>query len=157
MFGSIPGLPANDFRDQDHHNRTIRLANGKTTYRGYTIEEKKDFGKRPFLIFGFGVTHGYVVTDGGIVNEMPGGCWFLTVHEAMRGIDDLIDSKRGFVDARSEHPFWTLHRFRRNAEERAPELALLLQHRPRDEPPDPPEPVDRNLGHVSLRWRRVPR
>lgn len=61
----------------------------KVTYRGYEIHEKKDFGSKPFLIDGFMVAHGYVVTDG-ICNVIPGAGWFLTVQDALTGIDDLI-------------------------------------------------------------------
>lgn len=142
-FGSIEGLPAADFQDEKG-NRSIRLKDGKVTYRGYTIVEKKDFGRQPFLISGFGVSHGYVVTDGGIVNEMPAGCWFLTVESAMRAIDDLIASRAlPRTEPGGEHPFWSLNRFRRNTEERAPELALLLQ--------ELVEFVDRNFDDLRER------
>jgi hypothetical protein len=127
-FGSIPGKPAADYRDQyDNRSiRTIRLGTG-VDYRGYTITEKRDFGDHGFFIRGHNVKHGYVVTDGGIINEMPGGTWFLTVDEAMKAIDDLITSRDMPRSATGEHPFWALNRFRRNAEERAPEMARVLQ------------------------------
>lgn len=125
-FGSIAGKPAKDYRD-DYNNRTIHMARGAgVEYRGYTIQEKRDFGDCGHFISGQYVKHGYVVTDGGIINEMPAATWFLTVEAAMRAIDDLIAS-RDLTPAGAEHPFWALNRFRGNCEERAPELALLLQ------------------------------
>ncbi len=115
-------------------DRTIKMGDGhRTLYRGYVIETKKDFGSHGFLINGHMVTQGYVVTDGGMVNVMPGGTWFQTVIQAMRAIDDLIRAEtlepnpKAEMQMFDEHPFWALNRFRRNAEERAPELALLLQ------------------------------
>jgi hypothetical protein len=130
MFDDLCGvkpLPAADFRDDRHDNRSIRMARGAVTYRGFTIKEKGDFGSGSgHFIRGMYVSHGYVVTDGGIINVMPAATWFLTVEDAMRAIDDLITSAN-MRRQTSEHPFWALHRFRANAEERAPELALLLQ------------------------------
>jgi hypothetical protein len=44
----------------------------------YHIKPKRDFG-----LYGWydsetrtNIRHGYVVTDGGIINVMPGACWF---------------------------------------------------------------------------------
>jgi hypothetical protein len=106
--------------------RTIKLdRDGPRSYRGYFIKPKQDFGARPHVLSAFPVEHGYIVTDGGIINVMPGATWFQSVGEAMRAIDDLIRSEG---DERiSEHPFWARDRFRRQAEEHAPELALALQ------------------------------
>lgn len=120
-------LHAEKFRDEKH-NRTIRMVgkfDGKVTYRGYAIVEKRDFG-HGFLISAFRVKHGYVVTDGGMINVMPGATWFLTVAAAMRAIDDLIVAD-SLGERDGEHPFWALSRFRQNAEERAVELATMLQ------------------------------
>lgn len=61
------------------------------TYRGYTIEEKKDFGNQGFVIDGFEIKHGFIVTKNGAL-AMPGGAWFLTTASAKQGIDDLIAS-----------------------------------------------------------------
>jgi len=118
------------FRDEEN-NRTINVKNGAlgqhVIYRDYLIREKQDFGEYGFLISGFRVKTGYVVIKDGC-NVMPGACWFQTVEAAMRAIDDLIESEKGtIVNSGRESPFWTLNRFRRHAEERAPELALLLQ------------------------------
>lgn len=116
--------PAINYLDE-HGNRSIRVKDRKTVYRGYTIVEKQDFGQYGFNISGFSVRHGYVITDG-LCNVMPGGTWALTVSDAMRMIDDYIES-RNYERGNGEHPFWALNRFRRHTEERAPELALLLQ------------------------------
>ena len=111
------------FRD-DQGNRQIQMKGGKPTYRGYTIEPKKDFGSSGYHVGPFVYDRGYVVTDGGITNVMPGATWFTTHDDAMRAIDDLIASK-DFV-SEGEHPFWAYVRLRRAAEERALELALAL-------------------------------
>lgn len=124
-LGGVTPLPAEQFRDE-HGNRSIRVGSGAgVNYRGFTIKEKGDFGSHGHFIRGHHVKHGYVVTDGGIINVMPAATWFLTVDDAMKAIDDLITAHNIRREGRSEHPFWALHRFRANAEERAPELALL--------------------------------
>lgn len=126
-LGGVTPLPAEQFRDE-RGNRSIRMAReGGVSYRGFTIKEKGDFGNGGHFIRGHHVSHGYVVTDGGIINVMPAATWFLTVDDAMKAIDDLITAHNIRREGRAEHPFWALHRFRANAEERAPELALLLQ------------------------------
>jgi len=122
----ITPLPAANFLDEQG-NRHIRIdgsAGGGVCYRGFHIAEKGDFGDHGFLIQGMMVKTGYVVTANGVA-IMPGAAWFQTINAAMRAIDDLIASTDMPRDG--EHPFWALNRFRRNAEERAPELALLLQ------------------------------
>lgn len=117
-------LPADQFRDENG-NRAIRIVDGRVTYRGFTIVEKQDFGEHGHLIHGFRVKHGYVVTNGGLCNMMPGATWFQTVNESMEAIDDLIASQG--LERVGEHPFWTLNRLRRTAKQRAPELALTLE------------------------------
>lgn len=124
-FGSATPLPAEGFRDE-HGNRSIRLVAGKVTYRGFTIVEKHDFGDHGFHIQGFEVKHGYVVTDGGLCNVMPGCAWFLTVRDALPAIDDLINCQDLPRGPGNIHPFWALHRFRQKCEEHAPELVLSL-------------------------------
>lgn len=120
--------PADNYRDE-YGNRAIRMDGNRVTYRGLTIAEKTDFGPHGYRIHGFQVKHGYVVTDGGLLNMMPGATFFLTVEDAMIGIDDLITAQKlvkadaHFTD---EHPFWKLNRFRHNAEQRAAELAMTL-------------------------------
>jgi hypothetical protein len=126
-LGGVTPLPAEQFRDE-YGNRSIRMGRGTgVSYRGFTIKEKGDFGSHGHYIRGHHVKHGYVVTDGGIINVMPAATWFLTVDDAMKAIDDLITAHNIRREGRAEHPFWALHRFRANAEERAPELAMLLQ------------------------------
>lgn len=131
MFDDLCGvkpLPSADFREKRNGNRSIRMSRGDVTYRGFTIKEKGDFGTGSgHFIRGMYVRHGYVVTDGKIINVMPAATWFLTVDDAMKAIDDLITASNMRRSPSGEHPFWALHRLRTNAEERAPELALLLQ------------------------------
>lgn len=116
--------PAEKYRDEQG-NRAIRLVEGRVTYRGYTIVEKRDFGAHGHLIHGFSVKHGYIVTDGGITNMMPGATWFQTVDDCMEAVDDLIACVR--LERNGEHPFWTLNRLRHAAKQRAPELALTME------------------------------
>lgn len=59
----------------------------KKLYRGYTIQPKRDFPPGGYLSNGKVITKGWVVTDGGIVNVMPGATWFYTVKEAIEAID----------------------------------------------------------------------
>lgn len=128
QYAKFGDRDASPYRLPEDGNRTVRLGpGGKVVYRGYAIEPKRDFGGQGHLIYAHEVKHGYVVTDGGIVNVMPGATWFLTVVDAMRAIDDLITSESLGPGPTGEHPFWALHRFRNNCEERAPELATLLQ------------------------------
>lgn len=76
-------------------------------YKNYTIVEKRDFGSGPgYWITGFHVKHGYVVTDGGIINVMPGATWFLTVEDAKAAIDILL------VSGESQK-FWDLWELRK--------------------------------------------
>jgi len=58
-------------------------------YRGYTIQLLRH-GTQWHLIDGLPCVAGYVVTDGGICNVMPGATWFETVKQAKHGIDCLI-------------------------------------------------------------------
>lgn len=125
-LSTIQPKPASDYRTEDGRRTIHRASGARVEYRGYHIVEKKDFGSTGYLLNGVMVRHGYVVTDGSIINEMPGATWFLTVESAMRAIDDLIASMDMRL-GRGEHPFWRVNRFRREAEEHAPELALLLQ------------------------------
>lgn len=113
----------------DKDNRTVhgRAPKFGMMYRGFAIEPKRDFGKDGVYQYGMYTKEGFVVTDGGMCNVMPAATWFRTVESAMRAIDDLIDSQVMARVGSGEHPFWALNRFRRESEERAPELALLLQ------------------------------
>ena len=60
--------------------------------RKYRIVPKRDFGSGPgYFIKGKFVKSGFVVTDGGICNVMPGATWFLTVADAMRALRIWIE------------------------------------------------------------------
>lgn len=60
----------------------------------YHIKPKRDFGRYGFhLINGEKVSKGFVVTDGGIVNVMPGATWFRSIPDALRAIQVLEDVK----------------------------------------------------------------
>jgi hypothetical protein len=115
-----------DTQVNERGNRVIRRARaGETSYRGYAIKPKQDFGSHGHLIDGFFVKEGYIVCDE-VCAIMPGATWFQTVDDAMRAIDDLIEAD-DMEHGQGEHPFWALNRFRHQAEEHAPRLALMLQ------------------------------
>jgi len=59
------------------------------TYRGFTIEPKRDFGKYGYRVNGKMVREGFVAVKD-FCNPMPGATWFLTVEEAKDGIDKYI-------------------------------------------------------------------
>lgn len=111
------------YRDENG-NRTIKVGKEGTLYRGYVI--KQITHNHPHRISGHSVTEGYSVSDGACA-IMPGATWHQTVFDAMTAIDDLIESENVERGPTGEHSFWALSRFRRECEERAPELALLLQ------------------------------
>lgn len=64
----------------------------RSTYRGYTIQPKLDFGTSSYLVNGRRIGLGFVVTDSGIVNVMPGAAWFESEREAQIAIDVLIEA-----------------------------------------------------------------
>lgn len=76
-------------------------------YRGYTIKQKMDFTGFLYFHRGFNLREGFVVTDGGIINVMPGAAWFRTPEDAAFAIDDLIIAKG------SSEKFWLLNEKRR--------------------------------------------
>ena len=62
----------------------------------YRIKIKRDFGR-----YGWWDPQtrsnrydGFVVTNGGIINVMPGACWFKTIEDAFIGIEALEISKQ---------------------------------------------------------------
>lgn len=115
-----------NYRDENG-NRTIKVGADGTIYRGYLIMRKRDFGEHGYRSYGHMITEGYIIGTGPMTNSAPGAAWFHTVPAAMRAIDDLILAESLEDGPGRESPFWALSRFRRNCEERAPELALLLQ------------------------------
>lgn len=82
--------------------------NDRMTWCGYTVKRKQDFGQYQKDRVG------YVVTDGGIINVMPGGAWFESVADAKKGIAALELAKRIAPDNRAHsdgcdgHFFWML-------------------------------------------------
>lgn len=61
-------------------------------YRGFTIQPKRDFGDNGFWSSEHRckVNAGWVITDGGIVNVVPGAMWAWTIEQTKEIIDDLI-------------------------------------------------------------------
>jgi hypothetical protein len=62
----------------------------------YRIAIKRDFGR-----YGWWDSQtrsnrydGFVVTNGGIINVMPGACWFKTIEDAFIGIEALEISEQ---------------------------------------------------------------
>lgn len=111
------------YRD-DKGNRTIRMGAEGTLYRGFVIQPLHH--AHPHRIFAHPVSGGYTVTDGSAA-IMPGATWHQTVFGAMTAIDDYITAQSLGRGPGGEHAFWALSRFRHNCEERAPELATLLE------------------------------
>ena len=69
-------------------------------YRGFKIEQKRDFGEYGYLIPGKGlVKTGYVITDGRC-NVMPGASWAITPSVARKMIDAYIAA--GGLDGKKE-------------------------------------------------------
>lgn len=100
-----------------YRDQLFRAPNGME-YRGYVIVEKRDFGGSGYLIDGFRVQHGYVVTEHGGCNAMPGATWFLSVREACEAIDVLL--------ARGEKDFWNAMDLVRKAQDEALKRALAV-------------------------------
>ena len=69
----------------------------------YEIRPKRDFGRYEWLIDGKMVKEGFVVTDGGNCNVMPGATWFLTEADAQESLDLWLSVGKD-ADA-----FWTAH------------------------------------------------
>lgn len=62
-----------------------------TTYRDYSIKSVEY--TQPFYIDGMFIRSGYnVCSEDGWINAMPGACWYMTIAEAKRGIDCLIEA-----------------------------------------------------------------
>lgn len=62
-----------------------------TKHRDFTIASV-EFGQ-PYYIDGMFIRSGYnVCSEDGWINVMPGACWFMTIADATRGIDCLIEA-----------------------------------------------------------------
>lgn len=149
MIDGIEPLPAESFRDE-MGRRSIRMVAHEATYRGFTIKPLKH--TQGWLVDGQMIHEGFTVSDGGIINVMPGACWFHSVQSALEAIDDLIaaqDLERGqssLTLPRGEDPFWALNRFRKHSKSAAPELALALQ-----------ELLDASEAYIGARYTNAKR
>lgn len=92
-----------------------RFEQGKHSYRGYTIQAKRDYADVLSFDRGFYIRDGYVVVKDGC-NAMPGAAWFQTVDSARKSIDIL--------EAVGEKRFWEAHKMIREAEENARKAVL---------------------------------
>lgn len=62
-----------------------------TKYRDFTIASVEF--SQPYFIDGMFIRSGYhVCSEDGQINVMPGACWFMTIADATRGIDRLIEA-----------------------------------------------------------------
>ncbi len=62
-----------------------------TKHRDFTISSVEF--SQPYYIDGMFVRSGYnVACEDGWINVMPGACWFMTIADATRGIDCLIEA-----------------------------------------------------------------
>ena len=60
-------------------------------HRDFTISSIEH--SQPFYIDGMFIWSGYnVCSEDGWINVMPGACWYMTIAEALRGIDCLIEA-----------------------------------------------------------------
>ncbi|QIG70736.1 hypothetical protein EVB91_185 [Rhizobium phage RHph_I1_18] len=60
-------------------------------YERYRIKPKRDFSGKGYLLNGQWIRRGFVVTNGGMINVMPGATWFLTIADAMDALRILIE------------------------------------------------------------------
>lgn len=86
------------------NNGMINVPNIKLEYRGYYIVPKRDMGSSAWLVNANLIRKGYVVTDDGIINVMPGATWFKSVVEAKVAIDILFEAND------DSQKFWELLR-----------------------------------------------
>jgi len=62
-----------------------------TKHRDFTIASVEF--RQPYYIDGMFIRSGYnVCSEDGWINVMPGACWFMTIADATRGIDCLIEA-----------------------------------------------------------------
>ena len=62
-----------------------------TRYRDFTVASVEFH--QPYFIDGLFIRSGYnVCSSDGMINVMPGACWFMTIADATRGIDCLLEA-----------------------------------------------------------------
>jgi len=103
---------AGRFTDKEMRERFER---GVHSYKGYTVQAKRDYADVLSFDRGFYIRDGFVVVKDGC-NAMPGAVWFNTVESARQAIDilEVVGEKR----------FWDAHRRVKDAVEKAREDAL---------------------------------
>jgi hypothetical protein len=70
-------------------NGLLNVPDIRIDYNGFVIVPKLDFGGGAFFIKGTKVMRGYIVSNGGITNVMPGATWFQSIIEARVAVDIL--------------------------------------------------------------------
>jgi len=62
-----------------------------TRHRDFTIVSVEFH--QAYYVDGMFIRSGYnVCSEDGLINAMPGACWFMTIADAMRGVDCLIEA-----------------------------------------------------------------
>jgi hypothetical protein len=85
-------------------NGLLNVPDIKIIHLGFVIVPKLDFGNSAYHTKGNIVKRGYVVTDGGSLNVMPGATWFQSVIEARHAIG-VLHASRG-----NAQMFWAMMR-----------------------------------------------
>jgi hypothetical protein len=89
----------------------IRVTTTRHDFRITSVEFTQ-----PYYIDGLFIRSGYnVCSEDGWINVMPGACWFMTIADAMRGVDCLIEAGGSprppyQKDDGVGHRFWALMR-----------------------------------------------
>jgi hypothetical protein len=85
------------FQQEKAVDRLVLVYNSGT--KSQVVVEYRDFSiksvefRQPYHIYGMLSHYGYnVCSKDGWINVMPGAVWFMTVAEAMRGVDFLIEA-----------------------------------------------------------------
>lgn len=94
------GVLEAEMKDYQHTKVTERLVIAHNAGRGpRVITKHRDFTiaavefSQPYYIDGMFIHSGFnVCSEDGWINVMPGACWFMTIAEATRGIDCLIEA-----------------------------------------------------------------
>lgn len=95
--GGVFATEIKDYQRADATDRLVVVFNAGpaprlvTRYRDFTVGSVEFH--QPFYIGGMFIRSGYnVCSADGQINVMPGACWFMTIADARRGIDCLLDA-----------------------------------------------------------------
>lgn len=96
----VGGVFGSEIKDYQRTKATDRLVTAYNlgrnpriahTHRDFTIKSIEH--GQPFYVDGMFIWSGYnVCSEDGWINVMPGACWFMTIADAIRGIDCLVEA-----------------------------------------------------------------